>query len=177
MLAMATSLRENKTAFFNMPLSGRPTTTLIANLHALSRGTVNIDPRNPTAEPLVDYRALSNPLDGVISADILRYLRKYFQNAANAPYQPVEVTPGVNVTSDAELVAYIQQTMRPSGHHPAGTCAMMPKALGGVVDERLRVYGVKRLRVVDASVMPMVVGGNTCLPVYAIAEKVCHLGA
>jgi choline dehydrogenase len=175
MLAMAASIRGNGTAFFNMPLSGRPTTTLIANLHALSRGTVNIDPQNPEAEPRVDYRALSNPLDGAISADILRYLRTYFKNSANAPYQPVEVTPGANLTSDDHLVAYIQQSMRPSGHHPAGTCAMMPRHLGGVVDESLKVYGVRNLRIVDASIMPVIIGANTCLPVYAVAEKVCGL--
>jgi choline dehydrogenase len=174
MMAMADSLRGNKTSFFYISLGGRPTSGITVNLHTLSRGSVNIDPVDPEGrEPVVDYRAMSNPLDGIIMADMLRYARRYYlQNPATTRYQAIEVSPGTNVTSDSDLVAYVADTMRPSLYHPSGTCAMLPKELGGVVDEQLRVYSVRNLRIVDASIMPMVVGGNTCQPVYAIAEKV-----
>ncbi|KAI1632405.1 GMC oxidoreductase-domain-containing protein [Biscogniauxia mediterranea] len=64
-----------------------------------------------------------------------------------------------------------RENYRPPSFHPAGTCAMMPRELGGVVDEELKVYGVRGLRVVDASIMPVLPGANTCQTVYAVAEK------
>ncbi|KAL2258168.1 hypothetical protein VTK26DRAFT_8628 [Humicola hyalothermophila] len=71
--------------------------------------------------------------------------------------------------------AYLEETMSPSEFHPAGTCAMMPRELGGVVDEELKVYGVQRLRVVDASIIPTLPGANTCQTVYMIGEKAADL--
>lgn len=62
-----------------------------------------------------------------------------------------------------------------TNNHPCGTCAMMPRAMGGVVDDRLKVYGVKGLRVVDASIFPMIPRGNIQSSVYAVAEKAADL--
>ena len=64
------------------------------------------------------------------------------------------------------------ETVRPMEAHPVGTCAMMPRELGGVIDKKLMVYGVQRLRVVDASMMPMHIGAASQSTVYAVAEKV-----
>ena len=63
----------------------------------------------------------------------------------------------------------------PTNAHPCGTAAMMPRGLGGVVDERLRVYGVRGLRVVDASVLPVIVAANLQVTMYAVAEKAADL--
>jgi hypothetical protein len=177
MLSYATALKSNNTAFYNMVITGGTTNGLVDDLHPLSRGTVNIDPAAPyTREPLVDYRALSNPLDTAIIADIIRFTRKYhMENPLTRQWSPTEISPGREVQTDAQFASYLSETLSPSVFHPVGTCAMMPRELGGVVDEELRVYGVQGLRVVDASVMAMLVGGNTCQTVYAVAEKVSFL--
>ncbi|KAH6640177.1 hypothetical protein F5144DRAFT_484594 [Chaetomium tenue] len=174
MLSYATALSTNSTAFYNLVLTGGNTNGIVVSLHPLSRGTVNIDPTAPyTREPLVDYRALSNPLDAVVMAELVRFTRRYhLSNPRTAAWAAQELAPGEEVQTDADFAAYLAETLSPSEFHPAGTCAMMPRALGGVVDEELRVYGVEGLRVVDASVFPTLPGGNTCQSVYAVAEKV-----
>jgi choline dehydrogenase-like flavoprotein len=174
MLSYATELRSNSTAFYNLVLTGGNTNGILVALHPLSRGTVNIDPRDPyNREPLVDYRALTNPLEAVIMAELVRFTRRYhMENPLTAAWAAEEFAPGEEVQTDEQFEAYLAETLTPSEFHPAGTCAMLPKELGGVVDEELRVYGVEGLRVVDASVFPTLPGGNTCQSVYAVAEKV-----
>ena len=84
-------------------------------LHPLSRGTVMIDPRNPLAEPIVDYRALSNPVDTIVMVDMLRFNRKYFmENPGLKSFVPVEMAPASRLQSDAELSQYIAQTTSPT---------------------------------------------------------------
>jgi choline dehydrogenase len=177
MLSYAYAMRGNKTAFYNSVTTGGNSIGIQVALHPLSRGTVNIDPTNPEGkEPIVDYRALSNPLDKAVMADILRFTRKYhMDNPATARYQASESRPGANVKTDADFDAYLTDTVSPTEYHPAGTCAMMPLNLGGVVDGKLKVYGVKNLRVADASIIPTLPGANTCQTVYAIAEKVNYI--
>ncbi|KAK4168133.1 putative GMC oxidoreductase [Cladorrhinum sp. PSN259] len=177
MLSYASAIRNNRTAFYNAVLSGASTSGIVVDLHPLSRGTVNISPTDPfTKEPIVDYRALTNPLDVSIMTDILKYTRRYYlDNPANKAWAARENSPGASTTTDAQWAAWISQTMSPSEFHPVGTCAMMPLELGGVVDEELKVYGVEGVRVVDGSVMPTLIGGNTCQTVYAVAEKAADL--
>ncbi len=176
MAAYAAALRSNGTAFYNSVFTGGPNSGILVMLHPLSRGTVNIDPARPAGEPLVDYRALSNPLDAAIMADLIRFNRRVFNTTANRGFAPSEVQPGDSVASEDDLKAYLAQTLSPSEFHPVGTCAMLPRELGGVVDESLRVYGVKHLRIVDGSIMPTLPGANTCQTVYAVAEKVSICG-
>lgn len=176
MMAYATALRSHNTAFYSGTVTGSPGSPVLVDLHPLSRGTVNIDPEDPAGrEPLVDYRALSNPLDKAIMVDMLRFTRRYFFNTSLAQYGPREMQPGSDVEAEEDLAAWLAQTLTPTEFHPVGTCAMMPRELGGVVDEELRVYGVQNLRVVDGSVMPTLPGANTCQTVYAVAEKVRYL--
>jgi choline dehydrogenase len=174
MQSYAVALRNNNTAFYNLGILAGPSNGIVVDLHPLSRGTVNIDTKDPAGkEPVVDYRALSNPLDRAIMADILRFTRKfYLSNPALVGFSPQELQPGARVTTDDDFSSYLTDTLSPTEYHPVGTCAMMPRELGGVVNEELKVYGVQGLRVVDASIMPTLPGGNTCQTVYAIAEKV-----
>ncbi|KAK3986159.1 hypothetical protein QBC44DRAFT_403187 [Cladorrhinum sp. PSN332] len=137
------------------------------NIHPLSRGTVLIDPSQPEAEPVVNYRGASNPLDLTLSLEALHFLRKLM-----ATVNATEIIPGPNVT---DLATWLREKIVPSVYHPVGTAAKMPREWGGVVDEELRVYGVKGLRVVDASIMPTLVGATTSMTVYAIAEKAADL--
>jgi choline dehydrogenase-like flavoprotein len=174
MLSYAAALTSNGTAFYNLVLTGGPTNGIVVDLHPLSRGTVTIDPKDPyNKEPLVDYRALANPLDAVIMADIVRFTRRYhLDNPMTKAWAATEMAPGAATQTDDDFAEYMAETLSPSEFHPVGTCAMMPRELGGVVDQELKVYGVAGLRVVDASIMPTLVGGNTCQTVYAVAEKV-----
>ena len=173
MQSLAAALRSKRTAFYSGTLTGSGSPTLVY-LHPLSRGTVNIDITDPeNKEPIVDYRALSNPLDAAVMVDMLRFTRRYlFNTTTNAQFDPREVSPGDYVNAEEDLAAYIAETMTPTEYHPVGTCAMLPRELGGVVDEELKVYGVRNLRVVDGSIMPTLPGANTCQTVYALAEKV-----
>lgn len=176
MAALSTALKSNGTAFYNLVMSGGASSGMLVDLHPLSRGTVYIDPANPQREPLVDYRVLTNPLDELIMGDILRYTRKYhLDNPATKAYNAIEYAPGSRVTTDEQFADYLVESVSPSYFHPVGTCPMMPRELGGVVDEELKVYGVMGLRVVDASVFPLVPGANTCQTTYAVAEKVSPL--
>lgn len=174
MRSLAAALQSNGTAFYNLVQTGSGSTGMLVDLHPLSRGSVNIDARDPAnREPLVDYRALSNPLDAVIMGDIVRYTRRYaLDNPMTKALGPSESAPGAKVQTDEEFGEWLRGSVSPTYFHPVGTCSMMPRELGGVVDQELRVYGVNGLRVVDASVIPMIPGANTCQTVYAIAEKV-----
>ncbi|KAK8066654.1 GMC oxidoreductase [Apiospora hydei] len=168
MNALATSIRSPNTAFYSLSLYGSnvPAGSTVVRLNASAPGT---------SEPIVDYRTLSNPLDLEILAEFVRFTRTYHFNTSLAAYDPQELMPGPDVTSDEDLAAYIRRSVSPSEYHPSGTAAMLPRDLGGVVDEQLKVYGVRGLRVVDASVMPTLPGANTCQTVYAIAEKAADL--
>ncbi|KAI1452601.1 putative GMC oxidoreductase [Annulohypoxylon moriforme] len=165
---MAASIRSSNTAFYNHVLSGGGSSGSIVDLHPLSRGTVNINTTDPfNTEPIVDYRALSNPM-----IEFLRFTKRYFFETRLKELIPRQVQPPDYVNEPEDLAGFLAENLSPSEFHPSGTCAMMPRELGGVVDESLKVYGVKSLRVVDASIMPTLPGANTCQSVYAIAEKV-----
>jgi choline dehydrogenase len=99
----------------------------------------------------------------------MRYTRRIMAAKALAKYRPEEFRPGPAVQSDVELEKAAGE-LGTTIFHPIGTCKMGQDALA-VVDERLRVRGVDRLRVVDASIMPRITSGNTNAPAYAIAEK------
>lgn len=174
MALLATQMRSPDTIFTRLQLLPDSGLNGPVLMQPLSRGTININTADPwNTEPLVDYRTLSNPLENEIYIELIKFVRNYNFNTSLAQgYAPIEYAPGANVTSDADLKAFIASTLSPSDYHPVGTAAMAPLALGGVVDQTLRVYGVKNLRVVDTSVIPMLPSANTCQPMYAIAEKV-----
>lgn len=174
--ALAKAMRSSGSAFYNFFLRGAPNEGAIVYLHPLSRGTVLIDTTDPFfKQPKVDYRALSNPADTDVLVEFLHFTRKYWSQTSLQMYNPVELAPGANVTSREDILVDLRARMNPSTYHPVGTAAMMPRELGGVVDEKLLVYGVKGLSVVDASVMPDLPGAYTQQTVYAIAEKAADM--
>ncbi|KAF2183788.1 GMC oxidoreductase [Zopfia rhizophila CBS 207.26] len=142
-----------------------------AQQHPMSRGTVYIDRKNPTAEPIVDYRAFNNPIDIEVTIEMTKFIRRYMDLSAFAPYQPKETRSGVSFSTDTQLEDWIRRQCIPSVYYPVGTAAKMPRELRGVVDEELLVYGVKGLSVVDASMMLIIPGCPTVMTEYAIAEK------
>jgi choline dehydrogenase len=99
----------------------------------------------------------------------LRLVRRIADQPALRPYVVNEIYPGADVTSDDDLLDYVRRT-GVSNQHPTSSCAM-GTGTNSVVDPRLRVHGIAGLRVADASIMPVVVGGNTNAPTIMIGEK------
>ncbi|KAK4118317.1 GMC oxidoreductase [Parathielavia appendiculata] len=174
--ALARSMRSKDSATYNLHLGGGYSNGAAVYLHPVSRGTVHIDRADPFfSPPEVDYRALSNPTDVEVLLEFTPFTRRYFTETRLKSLNPVELTgPGANATRD-QVEAWLRGVLIPSSFHPVGTAAMMPRQLGGVVDEKLLVYGVKGLSVVDASVMPDLPGSYTQQTVYAVAEKAADL--
>ncbi|KAF1833386.1 GMC oxidoreductase-like protein [Decorospora gaudefroyi] len=145
------------------------------NLHPLSRGTVRINPSNHLAQPILDYRTGSNPIDFDVYLAHLRYLRRTFTTPTMQKYGAAEVAPGASIQSDAALLEYTKETMGFSYMHPCCTAAMMPKHLGGVTGPDLKVHGAPGLRVVDISVLPFLTSSHTSSVAYAVGEKAADI--
>jgi choline dehydrogenase len=142
-------------------------------LYPRSRGRLTLTSGDPLAPPAIDANLLGVPEDIEPLIRAIRLVRRAFASPPFAKYAAVESAPGSGVQSDQEIAAYIRATSY-TVHHPAGTCRMGsdPEA---VLDPQLRVRGLEGLRVADASVMPMLIGGNTNAPVVMIAEKAADL--
>jgi choline dehydrogenase len=145
-------------------------------LHPISRGRISINTTKDLAPPLVDYRTLSSPTDLDVMIEVLRFNRRLLQTAPLSDLLPVEYVPGANVTSDEDLRAALPSLIGPSYQHPCCTAPMVPLEDGGVVNPKsLLVYGVQKLSVVDASVMPLVPGAHLMGTVYGVAEKAADI--
>ncbi len=133
------------------------------------RGTVRLASADPLAPPAVlfDYLRTDYDMQAVIFG--IRLCRKIAEQPALKPYIVHELQPGPSITEDAELAHYIRQS-GVSNQHPTSSCAM-GNGPNTVVDLRLRVHGIDGLRVADASIMPVAVGGNTNAPTIMIGEK------
>jgi choline dehydrogenase len=142
-------------------------------LHPESTGEIRLTGPAPDAPLAIDPNILSTPADMAMGRAAVRAVRDIFAQAPFDPLRGEELAPGGDVRSDEELDAYLRASAV-SDIHTVGTCRMGHDAMA-VVDPRLRVLGVERLRVVDASVMPRVPGGNTNVPTMMIAEKAADM--
>ncbi len=138
-----------------------------------SRGWLRIQSPDPDVPPKLQGNYLSTPNDRDTLIAGLRIGRRIFQSRAMQALVSEEFLPGPKAESDADLLAHIRATGG-TLFHQSGTCAMGPQA-SDVVDQTLRVHGIEALRVVDASIMPTVVSGNTNAAVIMIAEKAADL--
>jgi choline dehydrogenase-like flavoprotein len=155
--------------------------TLAAILtNPLSVGSVHIISAHPRDKPSIDTKYLSNELDLEV---LSRHVKSLDTVASTKPLAGLLKDDGKRNTvyekmwgkgTLDEVKAYVRKTAI-SLWHPVGSCAMLPKGKGGVVDEKLRVYGTTNLRVVDASIMPSIPRANTQTTVYAVAEKAADL--
>jgi choline dehydrogenase len=141
----------------------------VCQLRPASRGVVCIKSADPTQPPAIQPRYLTSQLDRDTVVAGLKLLRGIMGQPAMRRYIAEERAPGPQVTSDADLLAFARSAAT-TVFHPTSTCRMGADA-SAVVDERLRVHGIGQLRVVDASIMPTVVSGNTNAAVVMIAEK------
>ncbi|MEJ0059723.1 MAG: choline dehydrogenase [Terricaulis sp.] len=138
-----------------------------------SRGEVRLASADPFAAPLIDPRYLTTENDRRTMRDAVRVVRTIIGQDALKLYRGPEMRPGETVRTDAEIDAWIRATAE-TIYHPVGTCRMGVDEKSPV-DPELRVRGVKGLRVIDASVMPTLIGGNTNAPTIMIAEKISDL--
>jgi len=134
-----------------------------------SRGRIALRSADPFDEPVIDPQYLTEGDDLEILLEGVKLVREILQAEPFDDYRRKEVLPGSDVQSDEQLIAHIRETAA-SLYHPVGTCKMGTDEMA-VVDDRLAVHGVDRLRVVDASIMPTITSGNTDAPTTMIAEK------
>lgn len=134
-----------------------------------SAGRVRLADADPDAEPVIDPAYLTHKEDVAVMLQALRLSRRLAASEAFAGLLGEEVKPGPQVQSDEDLIRYIRDHVE-TCFHPVGTCRMGPDDMA-VVDANLRLRGIAGLRVIDASIMPSIINGNTNAPTLMIAEK------
>ena len=146
-------------------------TSSVCNLNPTSRGTVLAKSNSAHEQPEIAPNYLSTDDDKQVAIDSIKIARSITDQSAMKKYEPEEYKPGAHLTSDDQLVG-AAGTIGTTIFHPTGTAKMGrdddPTA---VVDSKLRVRGIKGLRVVDASIMPTITSGNTNSPTMMISEK------
>lgn len=153
-----------------MELEAAPGLTIApCQLRPESRGHIRIKSPDPSVYPAIFANYLADPLDQEVAVAGLKWARKIGEAPALSPYVDHEMDPGAAVASDAQLLEFARLAGS-TIYHPVGTCQMGHGPMA-VVDDQLRVRGLEGLRVVDASIMPRLVSGNTNAPTIMIAEK------
>lgn len=166
-----------------MPLAIQPGTVDDVGTHSYqvhidllrpkSLGRVKLRSADPATAPSLLFNYLQHPQDREDLRTSVRLTREILAQPALAPFRGEELSPGPNIRSDADIDAFVRQGVE-TCYHPVGTCRMGVGA-DCVVDEQCRVRGIEGLRVVDASIMPAIVSGNTNAPTIMIAEKASDL--
>ena len=159
---------------FGEPLHKYPGITVsVCNLRPTSRGTCHIVSKDYRVPPAIKPCYLSTDSDRKVAADSIRHARKLMATQRMAEFNPQEMKPGTKFASDDEL-ATAAGDIATTIFHPVGTAKMGHDDMA-VVDDRLKVHGLQGLRVVDASIMPNIVSGNTHAPITMIAEKAADM--
>ena len=141
----------------------------VCQLRPESRGSLRIKSADPAMPPEIRINYLATETDRTAFVEGVKILRKILAAPALKPYVVDEILPGSKVTSDEDILAFCRKAGS-TVYHPTSTCRMGNDPLA-VVDQRLRLRGIEGLRVVDASVMPDLMSGNTNAPTIMIAEK------
>lgn len=150
---------------------GGPILTLLASvMHPMSRGSTHISSTDPqNSKPVIDVNYFGNPYDRQAMLEGARYTRKIANTEPMKSVWTSEYEPGTDVDTEEEWEEFVKKATL-TFYHPVGTCAMLPKKDGGVVDSDLKVYGTQGLRIVDASIMSVLISGHIQTAVYGIAE-------
>jgi choline dehydrogenase len=155
---------------FGDPLHSFPAITpSVCNLRPASRGWVRIKSSDPSVHPEIKLNYLKEEEDRRVAVDGMRFTRRIMAAPALAKYEPEEFRPGSSIAKDDDL-ARAAGELGTTIFHPVGTCKMGSDPMA-VVDPDLKVHGIRRLRVIDASIFPRITSGNTNAPTYVIAEK------
>ncbi|KAG2210317.1 hypothetical protein INT47_003302 [Mucor saturninus] len=140
----------------------------------LSRGFVHINSSDIEVPSIIDPQYYSHPMDVEVHVASTKLARQLLAAPGLAAVTIEEVEPGTERSSDEDVKQWLVDNVR-SDWHVIGTCAMLPRNLGGVVDPNLLVYGTTNLRVVDASIMPLEVSSHLMQPTYGVAEKAADI--
>lgn len=138
-----------------------------------SRGEISLRSVNPLEPPAIHANYLSSEADMQVVIHGVRLSRQLAHSKAFEAYRGDELHPGTNAQTDAEIGEFVRREAE-TLYHPVGTCKMGNDSMA-VVDARLRVRGVEKLRVVDASIMPRIIAGNTNAPTIMVAEKAADM--
>jgi choline dehydrogenase len=167
-----------------MPLAIEPGTVDDVGMHSYqvhidlmrprSLGRVSLRSADPAAAPSICFNYLSDPQDRADLRMAVRLTREILAQPALAPFRGDEINPGAGVQTDEEVDAWVRRNVE-TCYHPIGTCRMGTDPNESVLDNECRVHGVDGVRVVDASIMPAIVSGNTNAPTIMIAEKLSDL--
>ncbi len=158
----------------NLKLMSKPGYSVhVCVLRPKSTGTVSITSANPFAAPEIDYNFFAEPDDCKVMVDGIHQARQILSAKAFDEYRGEEIHPGSDCQSDEQIIEKVKEKVG-LVYHPVGTCKMGIDRMA-VVDPQLRVHGLEGLRVVDASIMPRLISGNTNAPTIAIAEKAADL--
>ncbi|KAI0545249.1 hypothetical protein F4679DRAFT_561769 [Xylaria curta] len=153
-------------------------TICAALLHPLSRGSVHINSSDPAENPIIDPRYLEHPVDLDVLARYFRYINQIALTEPLSQYIKPNGRRSNGAPSDMNNLAEVKEYIKKAAlscWHPTSSCAMLPLDKGGVVSPSLKVYGVENLRVVDASILPIVTRGNPQSTVYAVAERAADI--
>jgi choline dehydrogenase len=170
---MSPHLANDTTKLFCTTSPGNYFTLLGVLEHPFSRGSVHVTSNNISVHPRIDPEYLSHPADVEILANTALHLQTVAKTAPLSTKLKGNGTvyqPGYYELNQDNVEHFVSENVQ-SEFHPIGTCAMLPKDKGGVVDNRLNVYGIDGLRVVDASVFPLLPRANLQTLVYAVAER------
>ncbi|PKS12499.1 hypothetical protein jhhlp_000706, partial [Lomentospora prolificans] len=152
------------------PYPGGQFLTLFSSvMHPMARGSVHIDPNDPHGKPIIDPKYLSNEYDIQASIAGAKLARQIANSLPMADTWDKEFEPGAEVESEEDWRKFVHDATL-SFYHPTGTCSMLPLEDGGVVNEKLIVHGTSNLRIVDASIVPIILSAHIQTAVYAIAE-------
>jgi choline dehydrogenase len=175
-----TGIRQPDIQLTFMPLAIKPGTVDDVGMHSFqvhidlmrpkSLGFVRIRSADPAAAPSICFNYLAESQDAADLRQAVRLTREILAQRALESFRGEELNPGDGIRSDAEIDSWVRRSVE-TCYHPVGTCRMGTDAAHAVVDAECRVHGIANLRVIDASVMPAIVSGNTNAPTIMIAEK------
>ncbi|KDQ20127.1 hypothetical protein BOTBODRAFT_387359 [Botryobasidium botryosum FD-172 SS1] len=142
--------------------------------HPLSRGNIHIISNSPDDQPAINPHTLEQEEDMIMLVEMLKFIRRLPETEPFKSMVAGELSPGDGCVTDEDLRAYIKKSLG-TVWHTAGTCSMLPRSKGGVVDSKLKVYGTANVRVVDLSVIPLHIMAHPQATVYALAEQAADI--
>ncbi|EPQ53452.1 alcohol oxidase [Gloeophyllum trabeum ATCC 11539] len=159
----------------NPPKPGKKyLTMLVLTNHLFSRGTIHVKSKNPEDDPEFDPHYFEEEIDRDTFVEIVKFAKGLAQTAPFKDLVAQEVNPGPEVTTDEQIADWLKSYMTTT-YHTIGSCSMLPKDKGGVVDSKLKVYGTTNVRVADLSVIPLHFAAHPQATAYAIGEQAADI--
>ncbi|KAL7282581.1 hypothetical protein ACG7TL_004052 [Trametes sanguinea] len=146
----------------------------VAMNHTFSRGTIHSVSDDPKVDPEFDPHYFEEEVDLQVSVEMVKFARNLKNISPLKEMIAREHNPGPEIQSDEQIAAHLKRYMSTT-HHTTGSCSMLPRERGGVVDPQLKVYGTQNLRVVDLSVIPLIFAAHPQAVVYGIAEQAADI--